>query len=249
MPDFGDGRNIAALQKLIRHYQAKVSIFDPTYKVFGFGDGISPASLFSMGPALGSIADACLDVGCTPVFVHHSRRDMGVGRPMELTDLLYAGMPELARQWLLFSRQEVFDPTNPGRHRLLMNYGGSLGHCGLKLLHVEEGVPQARKWDVKVMDPPAERPKTGGRARTRGRGAGEHAAAVLTVVQKLGQGGAEVPRKKIQGELPGMSGKVLSAALRSLAAAGTIRVEERPFKTRGGRDGTAHVVVLASTGG
>src|SRR3989442_617871 len=71
---------------------------------------------------------------------------------MQLGDLAGAGVAEFARQWILLSRRKPYDPGRPGEHRLIMNYGGSAGHCGVLAIDVREGELQPggppRTWEV-----------------------------------------------------------------------------------------------------
>jgi hypothetical protein len=139
----------------------EVVLIDPLYLCLTDGnDAAQEANLFKMGPRLAAATRACLDVGATPIFLHHAKkRSNQVGRgyvtePMDLEDLAYAGIAEFARQWLLLSRHEPFDPET-GESRLLLNLGGSAGHAGLYSIEVTEGVMnhdfEGRTWEVYVL--------------------------------------------------------------------------------------------------
>src|SRR5262249_22320676 len=100
------------------------------------------------------LAETCLNAGCTPGIVHHSTKELAPGRPMTLQDLTGAGVAEFSRQWILVNSRTPYDPARPGRHDLIVSYGGSAGHGGLLAVSVDEGELKkdfsGRKWDVAV---------------------------------------------------------------------------------------------------
>src|SRR5262249_11926721 len=122
------------------------------------------------GPLLRAAAAACLGAGATPVLVHHANRPGGAKRePLELTDLAFSGVAEFARQWLLVSRREAFEPGRP--QRLWLAAGGSCGQAGQWGVDVEEGELGAdlagRSWSATVRPGCAVREEAGGEARRR----------------------------------------------------------------------------------
>ena len=73
--------------------------------------------------------------------------------PGELLDLTQAGAAEIAGQWWLLTRRELYNPDHPGEHRLWLNIGGRLGHGCLHGLDLHEGRlsdPGGRRWEVEV---------------------------------------------------------------------------------------------------
>jgi hypothetical protein len=89
------------------------------------------------------------------VLLHHVKKGSGNDfQPVELSAISWSGFAEMARQWLLLSRREAYEPGS-GLHRLHLSVGGSAGHGGLWGLDVDEGQYQAgvdRQWNVTVLD-------------------------------------------------------------------------------------------------
>ena len=108
-----------------------------------------------MGERYRNAAAACLDCCATPeAFLTHSTKDLSPGKLMVLSDIIFAGGGEFARQWCLFNRQEEYDPRQPGEHSLSMSYGGAAGHSGVLSIGISEGELSpdfsGRKWEVTV---------------------------------------------------------------------------------------------------
>lgn len=134
-------------------------VIDPTYLALLNADAAKSASnLMVMGAALKELADVMREAQATPALCHHCGK--GAARtasldwsPLELSDLSMSGFGEFARQWLLLSRREKYQPGT-GDHKLWLNVGGSAGHSGLYALDVSEGAIEdegGRRWEVKVM--------------------------------------------------------------------------------------------------
>jgi hypothetical protein len=120
---------------------------------FGSSAAVNAANLYQMGSLLRRVVARLLDDGMTPVFVHHSTKDLPASKPMELADLAFAGIAEFAPQWLLWSRKTAFDPARPGQHELYLSYGGRGGRSGLRVVRIDEGVTAAgaTDWAVQVL--------------------------------------------------------------------------------------------------
>lgn len=157
LPQLANLSHMVTLTEGLRTAGVEVLIFDPLYLALLAGqgpNGARPEDLFSMGPLLLNVTRACLDVGCTPILIHHTRKHTGKETDaLELDDLAYAGVAEFARQWFLISRRERFEPGT-GLHRLWLSVGGSCGQSGLWSVDIDEGQLDehfgGRKWDVKV---------------------------------------------------------------------------------------------------
>jgi replicative DNA helicase len=137
----------------------EVVIIDPLYLCLLAGNaGLQASNVYQMGPLLLAAARTCLDAGATPILVHHTTKMSQPGRgdnhePLELDNLAFAGVAEFARQWIIVSRRERFDP-DAGDHKLWLNVGGSAGHCGLYGVDIREGILNdrfsGREWLVAV---------------------------------------------------------------------------------------------------
>jgi replicative DNA helicase len=159
LPRLSSAADLATLSAALRQRGVKAVIIDPLYlcMLAGGGEGLQASNLFHMGPLLLDVAEACLGAGATPVLVHHARKQgqatWGRDEPIDLEDLAYAGVGEFARQWLLLSPREKFDPE-VGEHKLWLRLGGSAGHAGVYGVDVREGAMDAsfggRQWRVSV---------------------------------------------------------------------------------------------------
>ncbi len=155
LPNFGSDKQIVALQHDLRALNAEVVFIDPAYLCMGRA-GNHATNLFAMGAAYKKIAESCLDVGCTPILIHHFKtaEPDRTGKP-DLSELLFSGIREAVRQWVLLGRREPFRPGS-GMHRLWMASGGSIGHSGIWGVDVDEGTQAAdftgRRWNVRVME-------------------------------------------------------------------------------------------------
>ncbi|HEX4588441.1 MAG TPA: AAA family ATPase, partial [Gemmataceae bacterium] len=161
LPQLASPADLAALTEGLKARGIQVVIIDPLYLCLFSGagaTGLSATNLYQVGPLLRAVCDACLSAGATPILVHHTRKSSGGGRdgkwaPLDLDDLAFSGIAEFARQWIILSRREAYDP-NTGVHELWLSVGGSAGQGGLWALDVDEGVMAAdfrgRRWKVSV---------------------------------------------------------------------------------------------------
>jgi hypothetical protein len=165
LPQLSNVEHMDYLRRVLEREQVEVFILDPLYLTLLAGtgrDGAQASNIYEMGPLFQNVTRACLDVGATPILVHHTRRGAAASRePLGLEDLAYAGVAEFAREWLLLSRREPYDGARPGSHRLWMSAGGSAGHGGLWGLDIEEGEAdedlEGRRWEVAVSTAAEER--------------------------------------------------------------------------------------------
>jgi hypothetical protein len=161
LPQLSSASDLQRLTDYIRKEAIQVVIIDPLYLcLIQAGLNVQTSNLFQVGPLLLEIAQACQEAKATPILVHHARKQAGIARavshePLDLDDLAYSGFAEFARQWVLISRREAFEPGT-GLHKLWLNVGGSAGQGGLWGVDVEEGILRddfgGRTWKTRVLD-------------------------------------------------------------------------------------------------
>lgn len=158
LPRIEDPSHIRAFKQVLKAYRPEVVVLDPAYLMM---TGDDAQSIFKTGAVLRNLADVCNGEGAGVAVCHHTRkkstyRGADPFTPPELEDLSYSGFQEFARQWILYSRREPYDPEQPGHHELWMSLGGSAGHSSLWSVTVDEGLrtdPGGRRWDVTVNPP------------------------------------------------------------------------------------------------
>jgi AAA domain len=155
LPQLARPDQLAALRDALIERKIEALLFDPLYLSLLAGQtDLEASNLFQIGPLLLAVGRTCLDVGCTPFLVHHTKKFTSkVLEPLDLDDLAYAGISEFARQWLLIGRAEDYEPGS-GEHLLWLSAGGSCGQGGLWQLAVSEGQLAdeftGRIWETKV---------------------------------------------------------------------------------------------------
>ncbi|WP_425619009.1 DnaB-like helicase N-terminal domain-containing protein [Anatilimnocola sp. NA78] len=158
LPRIEEPAHQRALRRFIRDWKPEVIAIDPAYLCMS-GDDAS--SVFKNGNILRTLAEICREESAGLILAHHTKKkSSGKGgdmfAPPELEDLSWAGFQEFARQWVLFSRSQKYDPEQAGHHELWMSIGGSAGHSSLWAVTIDEGSPKdagGRRWDVAVNTP------------------------------------------------------------------------------------------------
>jgi len=151
LPQLNDASDVRALAEFVTAWELAVIFLDPAYLAM---PGDDAGNLMKMGMILRQVNRVCLDLGCTPVILHHLKKNIvDPFAPPELSDLAWAGFDAFAGQWWLLGRREKYDAEQPGEHRLWLNIGGRAGHSALHALDIHEGAltdPGGRRWDVEI---------------------------------------------------------------------------------------------------
>lgn len=154
IPRFDSRQHLDALRDLLTADEIEVVLIDPAYLAIPGGDA---GNLFIQGEMLRRVTELCQSVGAGLILAHHTKRG-GIAdpyAPAELEHIAWAGFQEYARQWVLLSRREQYEPGS-GVHRLWVSLGSSAGHSGLWAVDIDEGVyseDMPRHWDVAIRPP------------------------------------------------------------------------------------------------
>jgi len=149
-PVLTEAEHLAALTQFVRVQEFDVVAIDPAYLSLPMDSG-EAANQFAVGQLLQKLTTLQEESGAIPVLAAHFRKWNLPGVMPELSDIAGAGFAQWARQWFLLNREEKFDPDNPGVHKLLAAWGGSAGHCGGLVIHIDEGRREhGRFWNVQL---------------------------------------------------------------------------------------------------
>jgi hypothetical protein len=159
LPRLASPTDVAAVAEAIGEKKIKVLVIDPAYLCLlagAEGRQINAANHFEVGPLLLAIAEACKEADCTPVLIHHTRKNMKAPHnPLGLEEIAWAGFAEFGRQWLMINPRERYVPGS-GKHSLWLNAGGSAGQGGEWALEVYEGTLKddftGRVWDTEIKE-------------------------------------------------------------------------------------------------
>lgn len=157
LPRLHDASDLAECERFLAETESEVAIADPLYLML---TGDDAGNLFKQGALLRAWAEMCQSLNVTGILCHHTKSTVvDPYAPAELDHLAWSGCAEFARQWLLVSRREQYEPGS-GTHRLWLTAGGSAGHSGLWAVDVNEGTvaaPEGRQWIVGVENATAAR--------------------------------------------------------------------------------------------
>ena len=152
LPQLEDAQDIAALEAFLIDNELRVIVLDPIYLCM---PGDDAGNLMKQGKVLRRINQVCLRNACTPILIHHTKKNVvNPYAPPELSDLSWSGFAEFSGQWWLIGRREKYNADEPGEHALWLNVGGRAGHSALHALNIHEGSrkdPGGRYWSVDVV--------------------------------------------------------------------------------------------------
>jgi len=155
LPKLSRQQHLDHLARLIEHHKLDVVVIDPLYlSLLEPEDANNVGNVFAMGAKLQPLSEIAQASGCTPIVLHHFRKNAQAANDQpELEELSQAGFAEWCRQWLLLSRRTPYN--HDGHHELWMRFGGSAGHAGCVSVDIDEGTFDAndltsRRWEVAV---------------------------------------------------------------------------------------------------
>ena len=89
LPRLGSKIDVGNLVSGLKKQKAEAAVVDPLYLCLAADGSLDTKNLFEVGPLLMRIGKALLDIGCTPILVHHARKNSvnDQTKPMDLEDL------------------------------------------------------------------------------------------------------------------------------------------------------------------
>jgi replicative DNA helicase len=227
LPQLANLTHLAVLADSLRKQGIEVLLLDPLYLCLLSGNeakGLQAGNLFDIGPLLLNVSKTCLDAGCTPFLIHHTKKNLSDPfQPLELNDMAFSGCAEFARQWILLNRRERYEPGT-GEHRLWLNVGGSEGQSQLLAVNVDEGILEddfsGRTWCVSCIDPHQAREQSAlkneqAKEEKRLRQIRNDASKMLAALEKLDPKGEGTTMGKLR-EKTGLGGDRAKRAIESL---------------------------------
>ncbi|MCH9715959.1 MAG: AAA family ATPase [Planctomycetes bacterium] len=231
LPALENQLDIAQIKRVIKNKKLDVLIIDPAYLCLSLGEGAS--NLFSVGEKLKPLSKLGQETGCTIILIHHTRKSNGLNEFSEpqLEEIAFAGFQEWARQWILLNRREVYQPDNPGVHKLWLVAGGSAGHSQSWALNINEGSIDdegGRIWETKLF--PTQEARAEKRSQKEQRKQEQKKAQaqddIRRVVEELESLAKPATATKIRDGIPLPTGRA-GAALASLVKFGQVICTEQ----------------------
>lgn len=244
VPCLSDAPGMTFFVERLAARKCEVAYLDPLYLMLG---DVNAASMFEAGSLLRNVATQLLANGITPVILHHARKALKYGDPMELADLSHSGFAEFLRQFVLINR--ISGLTAYGHNELIVKIGGSAGHSGEYRVEVDEGQLNAddftgRKWDVTVLDmtgisgkPEVDR-ETKAADKVRGKIAEENNKVLNFIDCERADGQEAATKNRIKVATGWQSARLTEVIIRLLEAG---EIEEHWWKKRTGKNATLDV--------
>ncbi|QDT56715.1 hypothetical protein Pan44_47720 [Caulifigura coniformis] len=149
LPNLTDAESLTRLRRFVERWNLEALIVDPAYLALPMSSSTA-GCFFSVGGHLRqSLTKLRQDTGVTPLLSHHAKDTGRSCRRPILSDLMWAGFAEWARQWILLSRRKLYSPQRPTHHDLYLQVGSPIGHSSAWSLEIEDSVFES-KWSVGV---------------------------------------------------------------------------------------------------